>query len=294
MNVFYTTHREYCGILGSLISELKHLPFFNNRKFSLVINMKPISIPKLLLWITALTTIAVFIFMKPIQQDVTYHHFANDTIVFGIANFWNVVSNIGFIVIALSGIYFLLKNKISNIIIWSLFAGIFVTGFGSAYYHYTPNNTTLVWDRLPMTIVFTSFFALIYSWCFSTKTGFKIWLVSLVAGIYSVFYWQYTEQELRGDLRLYAIIQFLPIVLIAIIVASNFKKHTFLLQPISMIVLWYVVAKLLEHFDNYFFEITNLFSGHPIKHVAAAVATFYIYKMVKVQLCRNESAIEFI
>lgn len=256
--------------------------------------MSPIPIPKLLLWITALTITAVFIFMKPISQDISYHHFANDNLIFGINNFWNVISNVGFIITGFLGINFIIKNKINNPIVWMLFAGILLTGIGSAYYHFAPNNTTLVWDRLPMTIVFTSFFALIYSWCFNTKTGFKIWLVSLVAGIYSVFYWQYTEQEMRGDLRLYAIIQFLPIVLIAIIVASNFKKHTFLLKTISMIVFWYVLAKLLEHYDNYLFEISNFISGHPIKHIAAALATFYIYKMVKLQLYKNESAIEFV
>jgi hypothetical protein len=254
--------------------------------------MKYTSTPKLLLWITVLTTITIFIFMKPIPQDVTYHHFANDTIVIGIANCWNVLSNLGFMVIGLLGINFLIKNKMNNLIIWTLFAGVFLTGIGSAYYHYAPSNATLVWDRLPMTIVFTSFFALIYGWCFSIKTGFKIWLVSLVAGIYSVFYWQYTEHEFRGDLRLYAIVQFLPILLIAIIVATNFKKHTFLLQPISMMVLWYVIAKLLEHFDMAIFETTKIFSGHPIKHLAAAVATFYMYKMVKAQLINQQSAIK--
>jgi Ceramidase len=254
--------------------------------------MKSNSIPKILLWITVLTTIAIFIFMKPIPQDVTYHHFANDNTVCGIANCWNVLSNIGFVVLGLLGIHFIIKNNIKNPIIWTLFVGVVLTGIGSAYYHYAPNNTTLVWDRLPMTIVFTSFFALIYGWCFSTKMGFKIWLVSLAAGIYSVFYWQYTEHEFRGDLRLYAIVQFLPILLIAIIVATNFKKHTFLLKPISMIVLWYVIAKLLEHFDVYFFETTNFLSGHPLKHLAAAVATFYMYKMVKIKVSKSETHLD--
>lgn len=254
--------------------------------------MKPISIPKLLLWITVLTSIAIFIFMKPIPQDVIYHHFANDCKVLGISNCWNVLSNIGFIFIGILGIQFLLNNKITNPIIWTLFIGVILTGFGSGYYHFTPNNTTLVWDRLPMTIVFTSFFALIYSWCFSQKMGFNIWILSLAVGIYSVFYWQYTEHEFRGDLRLYAIVQFLPILLIAIIVATNFKKHTFLLKPIAMIVLWYVIAKLLEHFDVYLYEKTNMLSGHPIKHIAAAIASFYMYKMVRAKLLNDKANID--
>jgi Ceramidase len=253
---------------------------------------KQFSIPKLLLWITVITTIVIFVFLKPIPQEETYHHFANDNIILGIHNFWNTISNIGFIAVGTIGIYFLRKNIIYNPIIWTLFMGVFLTGIGSSYYHYTPNNITLVWDRLPMTIVFTSFFALIYSWCFSEKMGFKIWLLSLAMGLYSVFYWQYTEQFLRGDLRLYAIVQFLPILLITIIVATNFKKHTFLLKPILMIVLWYIIAKLLEHFDMYLFETTNFLSGHPIKHLAAAIAAYYMYKMVMVKLINDKAKID--
>jgi hypothetical protein len=254
--------------------------------------MNRLPIPKLLLWITVLTSIAIIIFIKPIPQDVLYHHFANDNKVLGISNCWNVVSNIGFVITGIMGIQFLLKHRITNPIIWTLFVGIVLTGFGSAYYHLAPNNTSLVWDRLPMTIVFTSFFALIYSWCFSEKMGFNIWILSLAVGIYSVFYWQYTEHEFRGDLRLYAIVQFLPILLIAIIVATNFKRHTFLLKPIAMIVLWYVIAKLLEHFDMYLFETTNMLSGHPIKHIAAAAATYYMYKMVKAKLINDKANID--
>ncbi len=247
--------------------------------------MKPkfISIPQLLLWVTILTSIAVFIFIKPIAQDIQYHFFSNDLAALGINNCWNVLSNIGFVITGLLGIKFLRHYKIINSINWLLFAGIVLTGFGSAYYHFNPNNSSLVWDRLPMTIVFTSFFAIIYTWCFSPTVGFKIWLISVAVGIYAVFYWQYTEQAFRGDLRLYAIVQFLPIVLIVIIMASNYKKHTFLIKPISMIIVWYIIAKLLEHFDAAIFKTTGIISGHPLKHIAAAIATYYIYKMIKVQ-----------
>jgi hypothetical protein len=36
----------------------------------------------------------------------------------------------------------------------ALFLGIFLTGFGSSYYHWNPNDDTLFWDRLPMTLCF--------------------------------------------------------------------------------------------------------------------------------------------
>jgi hypothetical protein len=246
--------------------------------------MKPkISVPTVLLWLTLATVTVVFVYIKPIAQDTTYHQFANEKCICTVSNFWNVISNIGFVITGVLGIRFLTRNAIITPILWVLFAGVVLTGFGSAYYHYAPNNATLVWDRLPMTIVFTSFFALIYSWCFCTKTGFKIWIFSLAMGIFSVFYWQYTESQYKGDLRLYAIVQFLPILLIMIILASNYSTHTFLVKPIVAIVFWYVLAKLLEHYDRSFYELTHLISGHPIKHIAAAVATYYIYKMVKIK-----------
>jgi hypothetical protein len=34
------------------------------------------------------------------------------------------------------------------------FFGIMLTGFGSSYYHWSPNDDTLFWDRLPMVLVF--------------------------------------------------------------------------------------------------------------------------------------------
>jgi hypothetical protein len=34
------------------------------------------------------------------------------------------------------------------------FVGLLLTAFGSSYYHLVPSNARLVWDRLPMTIVF--------------------------------------------------------------------------------------------------------------------------------------------
>ena len=239
--------------------------------------------PKILLLISIATFLAVFIGMQPLAQDLHYHSFANDNSVFGIANGWNVLSNIGFILCGIFGFQLIVKHNIKSIIIWALFIGIFLTGLGSAYYHYHPNNQTLVWDRLPMTIVFTAFFAQLYSWYFSEKTAFYIWIASLVIGIFSVSYWQYTESIGKGDLRLYAIVQFLPMLLILAILFIHSNKNSFLWKPLSMVIIWYIIAKFLEHYDQELFILTNTLSGHPFKHIAASIATFYIVLMVKKQ-----------
>ena len=234
--------------------------------------------PKILAIITAVTFIVVFTLVKPISQVSEYHHFANEIKLFGIQNFWNVVSNFGFILTGLFGIVGLKKGKEKNPIDSVLFLGILLTGFGSAYYHYSPNNASLVWDRLPMTLVFASFFASFYSNFFCKKIGFKIWLFNLVLGVLSVFYWQYTESINKGDLRLYAIVQFLPIILTLIIFTIHYKQHPKLLKPMLLTIVFYLLAKFLEHFDYQIFEICKIISGHPLKHIAASIATYFIFK----------------
>ena len=42
-----------------------------------------------------------------------------------------------------------------------LFLGIALTGFGSSYYHWDPNDRTLFWDRLPMALSFMAILAIV-------------------------------------------------------------------------------------------------------------------------------------
>lgn len=237
--------------------------------------------PKIMLSVSILITLFVLLFIKPIAQDTHYHQFANDTCMWGINNFWNVISNMGFVAAGIYGFIIILKYQVKNPIIWVLFSGIILTGIGSAYYHYSPNHQTLVWDRLPMTIVFTAYFSFIYQCYFSEKIAWRIWIFSLLTGIISVFYWQFTETMHRGDLRLYAIVQFLPMILILLIVSLHHSENKHLWKPLLCTILWYIIAKFLEYNDQAFFEYTHLVSGHPLKHMAASIATFYIAMTIK-------------
>ena len=97
-----------------------------------------------------------------IPQSVSYHQFCDTRTVWGIPNFANVVSNLPFVVIGIAGFLALKGSSVPGAIGASyvfLFLGIVFTGVGSAYYHLSPNNDTLVFDRLPMTIVFMSLLA---------------------------------------------------------------------------------------------------------------------------------------
>src|SRR3954464_2783902 len=100
-------------------------------------------------------SLAAMLLLPPIPQDQSYHQFADQRTLLGIPNFWNVISNLPFVVIGGIG---LLRYRDSPATI-VLFAGIFLTGFGSAYYHWNPTDAALFWDRLPMTLGFGAIMA---------------------------------------------------------------------------------------------------------------------------------------
>ena len=94
--------------------------------------------------------------LPAVPQDQGYHLFADCRAVAGIPNFWNVVSNIPFIAIGAAGLW-RFRDDPATII---LFLGFFLTGIGSSYYHWHPNDATLFWDRLPMTLSFAAILSL--------------------------------------------------------------------------------------------------------------------------------------
>lgn len=222
---------------------------------------------------------------NPIAQDVAYHAFGDHRHLLGVDNFWNVISNLPFVLVGLLGLHECWRQtnggKMPHVVMYELpattvtfFVGVLLTGLGSAYYHLDPNNHTLIWDRLPMTISFMAFFALIIG-CHVNYRLARILLVPLLmAGLASVLYWSYTESLGVGDLRLYALVQFLPILLIPVIMAGS-GALALRAQVVWKIIGFYLLAKALEHWDIQIFEgLWSEMSGHAIKHVAASAATF--------------------
>ena len=252
----------------------------------------------LLLGISLIGIVAVF-FVEPIPQDHAYHHFADSRTLFSIANFWNVVSNLPFLVFGLAGFLSIVQRKPTGILLkltaayLLFFTGIFFTGIGSAYYHYYPTNATLLWDRLPMTIAFMAFFAIIIGEFISLKAGRKLLLPLLLIGAGSVIYWHFTEQAGRGDLRFYALVQFLPIILIPVIMGlfrSAFNTNLY----IWLIIATYLMAKIFETYDEQVYEILNQISGHTIKHfMASLVPLIFLIGLYKRRLITTENQQNF-
>lgn len=232
------------------------------------------SFNSILLTAIALAGIVLALLKDPIPQNPDYHCFADGRALCGIPNFWNVASNLPFVIIGLSGILFLLrKRKDTGLDAASLvfFLGILLTGFGSVWYHLHPDNHTLIWDRLPMTITFMAFFSVIIRECVHAEAGKKLLWPLLFTGMLSVYYWQMTESRGQGDLRFYFLVQFLPMLLIPLILLL-FNKKGFPKMYFWLILLTYVIAKVFESADVELLIATGSLSGHSMKHVIAALA----------------------
>ena len=234
----------------------------------------------LLLGACTLIAIVAAMMLQPVPQDLSYHSFADQRTIWGIPNFFNVVSNIPFLVVGIYGVVILMKSaapKQLNGIYLIIFIGIFLTGIGSAYYHYSPNNNTLVFDRLPMTLVFMAFLSATITGWIDFTIGNRLLLPLLLLGTTSVIWWHFTELAGKGDLRFYGFIQFYPMLIVPLIFllfASPENNKGLLL--LVWVIAWYGLAKIFEIFDKNIYAATGFVSGHSLKHIAAAVASWYI------------------
>jgi hypothetical protein len=148
-------------------------------------------------------------------QPLSYHHFADTRSWLGIPNFGEVASNALFLVAGVWGLAFLCGKSTQERFVdarerWPfvfIFLGLFLTAFGSAYYHLAPDNARLVWDRLPMTIVFMPLVASLVQERIDVRLGLWLLPVLITVGIGSVLQWRWSEQQGAGDLRFYAAVQ---------------------------------------------------------------------------------------
>jgi len=222
--------------------------------------------PILALLLLLAASLIGLLFLPPIPQDQSYHAFADQRTIFGVPNFWNVVSNIPFIAVGVVGLWQLRRNAAIDV----LFLGILLTGFGSAYYHLNPNDGTLFWDRLPMAISFMAILANVIEEQVDLKAGAVLLWPLIAVGAFSLLVWRWT-----GDLRLYGWVQFFPavgLILLFLLVPPAYSGASSWLIAAA----FYALAKLFEFYDHAIYSLGSILSGHTLKHIAAALACFVV------------------
>ncbi len=230
------------------------------------------------LWVLLAVIAVIYVFsLGPIAQDIGYHQFADQRLILGLPNFWNLISNLPFLLVGVWGLRRkpnLPASLKSGYLVFVI--AVMVVALGSAYYHLQPTTASLLWDRLPMTVAFMAFFAMVLGDRIHERLGRRSLLGLVVLGLFSVFWWWWSEQSGQGDLRLYILVQYLPLVLLPVILVL-YPNGVLKGRPIWWALAAYAGAKVLELSDMWIYQLTaESLSGHSLKHGFAALGVALI------------------
>ena len=241
--------------------------------------------------LTAVAVVVLFATCPPLPQPLAYHNFADQRcLCCGVPNTFDVMSNLPFAAVSVFGIDHVLGGTVAasagfnvppavfieravELPLWlTFFAGVGLIAIGSAYYHLRPTNARLVWDRLPMTIAFCSFLAVVLSDTVLPAAMTNQTLGGLlVIGGASVVYWAFTD-----DLRPYVLVQFYFLALTMLLIALFPSRYEGVNTEYVVALAWYVGAKVAEALDKPIFKFTGgRISGHTIKHLLSGVTTLW-------------------
>ncbi|SOD42095.1 alkaline phytoceramidase [Nitrosovibrio sp. Nv4] len=246
------------------------------------------------LWMLSLLSAGMLllaVIIPPIPQPLEYHQFADQRTYFGIPNFFNVVSNVAFLLVGIAGLGFLLCSggaRIAKAFVDSserwpylvLFLNVAMACIGSAYYHLAPGNERLMWDRLPIAIGIMALLAAALNERVNPKAGLLLLPVLIAVGVGSVMHWHWSKQRGAGNLNFYIVVQFyslLVIILLGIYFPSRYTHGS----GIYMALAFYAIAKLAEIGDRAIYDIGQVISGHTVKHLLAAAAIYLVVRMLR-------------
>lgn len=202
--------------------------------------------------------IGTFVFVPFFPQDPAYHHFADTRSLLGIANFWNVISNVPFLIVGLLSLATTRRNAAE--VVFGI--GLILTAIGSSIYHLNPGDATLLYDRAGMVVAIMALVALLVP-------ARGVLVVAELIGIASLVVWQMT-----GDLRLYGVVQFFP----GVLMLMRIRKRS----ALWLVLFFYAIAKVCEQYDAQIYDaLQHVISGHTLKHFAAALATLAMWQWMR-------------
>jgi hypothetical protein len=212
----------------------------------------------------------------PIPQLAHYHEFADQSTLAGVSHAADVLSNLGFALVAAWGMLRLGPMCNAGRHGYRLFlAGLLLTASGSAFYHLAPDDARLVWDRLPIALACAGLLAGVRAECLSKPDAR---LASCLLGMFavlSVAWWYATLQQGAGDLRPYLLLQCLPLVLIPLWQSIHGAPRRDRVAFGGALAL-YVAAKFTELADHQLLAALGVVSGHTLKHLLATAAAAVI------------------
>jgi len=241
------------------------------------------------LWLLVGALVGLAWALPRIPQPLQYHDFADQRACVSLPNCLDSVSNIPFILAGLAGLIFLRSASGRGASIeprqalpYALFfLATILIGFGSGFYHLAPDNERLVWDRAAIALAFMAWFAAILCERVSLTAGLRLLPLLVMTGLGSVAYWGWSEAHGIGDLRPYGLMQFIPMLLIPLLLWLYPPRYSGDRNILTVIGL-YALALLFDFSDRQVFVLTGgLVSGHTLKHIVAALAAVWIVRSLR-------------
>lgn len=224
----------------------------------------------------------------PITQPAHYHTFVDARAWGPLPNAANVLSNLPFLITGGWALWVLARVRDASPALpaWRIFAAALVcTSLGSSLYHWSPSTDTLALDRLPI------------AWaCASLLIGFLAQRASphwgrpsVLAGalVFATFavasWWTGDRWGTGGDLRWYAAVQFMPMLLVPATLLLRVRPTHAGAVPAHdwwVVLVLYAGAKLAEMADQRLMAWLGVMSGHTLKHLLAAAAAAWLLQAV--------------
>ena len=243
------------------------------------------------LWVGPMALDALGIALNPHghrQLHAHGHPFVDARTLLGLPNAMDVLSNLPLALAGAWGLLALRSNSLPEATRCALqvfFAGLLLTGFGSAWYHWAPDPAGLVWDRLGMAVTFAGALSLAVAERVGQGPARPTLWVALGLAVVSA-----ALPQLLGNVLPWAVVQFGGV---ALIVWASVQKPApgAIGVRIGALIAWYALAKLLELGDAAVFHASGeLVSGHSLKHLAAALAAWPVLAALRALALRQNAA----
>jgi hypothetical protein len=238
--------------------------------------------PWLVVSLSTLLLVLYFLLVPSLPQDMLYHQFADQRHWLFIPNAWNVLSNLPFLLVGCLGLKTLANSNKSlchhNLLTGYrlFFIGVALTCLGSSYYHWHPDNHSLIYDRLAISFSFMALFSVYCGEFIAENLGRKLLYPAIILGCATVILWGLSEYLGAGDLRPYLLTQLLPMLLLPVFFICYRWSYSHQ-RACWLLIIFYLLAKITECYDLEIFTFTGVISGHSLKHLFAALAAYTVF-----------------